>query len=378
MLGGFGGRHAKLQKGPDLPGFQNLAGLLGIDASEWEISPALRTLNAVIYFSIGKFKQTDKNVPRIFLPTFSVLNSIYHVLLETASACLLSDCLPSVGPASVCLPSVCLPSASAGLVASVSSAAVLAGIFVSSALLVSAGLVVFSDLLASSVLAVSSALPVSAGLAVFSDLLVSAVLVVSSALLVSDGLVAFSDLLASAVLVASSALLVFAGLVASSALLVFAVLVVSSGLVAAVGLVVFVADFAEILAVVDIAVAFVVSALVSVVAVEADSPGHPRFFDFPNSDYHSSSSSSVEVVVEESVHSSSDVHTNYGLCSTPSNLGLHHNKNSGHCYNTSNPGYNFANDTNDLPMDATTNHPKKTNQLICQERHTQSSYQATQ
>jgi hypothetical protein len=47
---------------------------------------------------------------------------------------------------------------------------------------------------------------------------------------------------------------------------------------------------------VDIAVAFVVLAPVSVVVVELDSSGHPKFLAFPNVDHFSSSSSSVEVV----------------------------------------------------------------------------------
>jgi len=329
------------------------------------------------------------------LPTFSVLNSVYQVLLGIASACLPPAYLPSVCLPSVCLLSACLPSAFAGLFVSsdllvsvglfvFSGILVSAGLAVFSALLVSAGHVVFSDLLVFAGLVVYSDLLVFAGPVVFSDLLVSAGLVVFSDLLVSAGLVVFSGLLVSAGLVVFSGLLVSAGLVVSVVLFVSVGLAVSSGLVAAVGLVasvglvVSVADFAETLAAVDIAVAFVVSVPVSVVAVEADSPGRPRFFDFPNSDYYSSSSSSVEVVEWESVHSPTDVHTNYGLCSTPSNPGLHHNKNSGHYYNNSNPGYNIVSDTNDLPMDATTNHPKKTNQLICREQHTHSSYQAAQ
>jgi hypothetical protein len=47
---------------------------------------------------------------------------------------------------------------------------------------------------------------------------------------------------------------------------------------------------------VDIAVAFVVLVPVSVVVVEVDSSGHPKFLAFPNVDYFASSSSSVEVV----------------------------------------------------------------------------------
>jgi len=57
-----------------------------------------------------------------------------------------------------------------------------------------------------------------------------------------------------------------------------------------------VADVAEPRASVDIALVFDVLVLVSVVSVEVDSSARPRFFVFPNIDYYSSSSSSVEVV----------------------------------------------------------------------------------
>ena len=57
-----------------------------------------------------------------------------------------------------------------------------------------------------------------------------------------------------------------------------------------------VADVAEPQASVDIALAFDVLVPVSVVAVEVDSSGRPRFLAFPNVDYFASSSSSVEVV----------------------------------------------------------------------------------
>jgi hypothetical protein len=60
--------------------------------------------------------------------------------------------------------------------------------------------------------------------------------------------------------------------------------------------VVFVADVAEPQASVDIAVAFVVLVPVSVVVVEVDSSGRPKFLAFPNVDHFASSSSSVEVV----------------------------------------------------------------------------------
>ena len=136
--------------------------------------------------------------------------------------------------------------------------------------------------------------------------------------------------------------------------------------------VVSVADVAEPQASVDIAVAFVVLVPVSVVVVEVDSSGRPKFLAFPNVDHFASSSSSVEVVGEESVHSSTDARTNYGLCSILSNLGLHQNKNLEHCYNNPSPGYNNVSDTNDLPIDATTNHSRKRGLHQCQgqRRHT--------
>ena len=60
--------------------------------------------------------------------------------------------------------------------------------------------------------------------------------------------------------------------------------------------VVSVADVAGPQASVDIPVAFDVLLPVSVVVVEADSSGRPRFLAFPNVGHYASSSSSVEVV----------------------------------------------------------------------------------
>jgi hypothetical protein len=141
--------------------------------------------------------------------------------------------------------------------------------------------------------------------------------------------------------------------------------------------VVSVADVAEPQASVDIAVAFDFLAPVSVVVVEGDSPGRPKFLAFPNVDHYASSSSSVVVVGQESVRSSTGARTNYGLCSILSNLGLHQNKNLEHCYNNSSPGYNNVSDTNDLPMDATTNHSRKTSLHLYQEQRKHRSYQAS-
>jgi len=57
-----------------------------------------------------------------------------------------------------------------------------------------------------------------------------------------------------------------------------------------------IADVAEPRASVDIAVAFHVLVPVSVVVVEVDSPGRPKFFAFPNIYSFPNCSSSVEVV----------------------------------------------------------------------------------
>jgi hypothetical protein len=141
--------------------------------------------------------------------------------------------------------------------------------------------------------------------------------------------------------------------------------------------VVSVADIVEPQASVDIALAFDVLVPVSVVAVEVDSSGRPRFLAFPNIDHFASSSSSVGVAGEESVHSSTGVRTNYSRCSIFSNLGLHHNKNLGHCYNKPNAHYNKVSDTNDHPMDATTSHSRKTGLHLYQEQRTHRSYQAS-
>ena len=141
--------------------------------------------------------------------------------------------------------------------------------------------------------------------------------------------------------------------------------------------VVSVADVAEPQASVDNAVAFVVLAPVSVVVVEVDSSGRPKFLAFPNVDHYASASSSVEVVGAKSVHSSTGARTNYGLCSILSNLGLHQNKNLEYCYNNPSPGYNNVSDTNDLPKTATTNHSRNTSlhhHSQGQRRHT---YQVT-
>ena len=123
-------------------------------------------------------------------------------------------------------------------------------------------------------------------------------------------------------------------------------------------------------------VVFHASVAVYVVPVEVDSSGRPRFLVFSNIDYYASPSSSVEVVAQESVHSSTGARSNYGHCSILSNLDLHHNKNWVPCYNKPNPGRNNVSDTNALPMDATTNHSRKTDLRLYQEQRIHRAYQA--
>jgi hypothetical protein len=141
--------------------------------------------------------------------------------------------------------------------------------------------------------------------------------------------------------------------------------------------VVSVADVAGPQVSVDIAVAFVVLVPVSVVVAEVDSSGRPKFLAAPNVDHYASSASSVEVVGWESVHSSTGARTNFGPCSILSNLGLHQNKTLECGHNTPSPGYNTVSDTNDLPMDATTTHSRKTCLPLRWEQRKHRSYQAT-
>ena len=117
---------------------------------------------------------------------------------------------------------------------------------------------------------------------------------------------------------------------------------------------------------------FAVSIPVSVVVEGVDIFRRSIFFLFPNIDYYTSLSSFVEDVDKESVCSPTDAHANYDLCSILSNQSLYHNKNMGYIYNKSNPDHNNVSDTSALPIDATTNHPRKRGLHQCQvqRRHT--------
>jgi hypothetical protein len=83
--------------------------------------------------------------------------------------------------------------------------------------------------------------------------------------------------------------------------------------------VVSVADIFEPQAAVCIALAFEFSVPVSAVAVEVDSSERPSFFAFPNIDYYSSFSSSVEVAGWGYAGSPTGARTNHVLCSIFSN-----------------------------------------------------------
>jgi len=138
-----------------------------------------------------------------------------------------------------------------------------------------------------------------------------------------------------------------------------------------------VADVVELRASVDIALAFDVSVPASPVPVDVESSGRPNLFPaFPNVDHYASVSSFVEAVGQECAHTSTDAHATHDLCSIFSNPGPHENKTLGHGYNKTNPGYNNVSDTNDLPMSATTNHPRKTDLHLHQEQHTHLAFQA--
>ncbi len=128
---------------------------------------------------------------------------------------------------------------------------------------------------------------------------------------------------------------------------------------------------------VDIAVAFDSLVPVSVVVVEVDSPGHPRFVAFPNVDYYSTSSSSAEVVDDQSVHSATGARTNCDPCSTLSTPGLHQNRNVEHCCNNPSPGHNNVSDTSGLAMDATTSRSRKTGLHLYRELRRHCSYPVT-
>ena len=110
----------------------------------------------------------------------------------------------------------------------------------------------------------------------------------------------------------------------------------------------------------DIPVPSSVSVPVSELLVEVDNPVHPMFSAFPNIDYYAKSANFGEGVGDESAHSSTGGHANYGLCNILSTLDLHHNRNSERCYNNPSPGRNIVNDTNRRAMDATTSHSRKT------------------
>ena len=139
-----------------------------------------------------------------------------------------------------------------------------------------------------------------------------------------------------------------------------------------------VADVAEPLDSVDIAVACAVLAPVSAVVVEVVALDAPRFLPFPMSIIMPRLPVPLKIGGDQSVHSATGARTNYGPCSILSNLGLHHNKNLEHCYNNPSPGYNTVSDTNHPAMDATTSHSRKTSLHLSQEQRKHWAHQVAQ
>jgi len=127
----------------------------------------------------------------------------------------------------------------------------------------------------------------------------------------------------------------------------------------------------------DTAPAFRVLTPASVAPAGGDSPGHPRFLAFPNAGYHASPSNSDETAGKESFHSSTGVHTSYGLCNVSSIPGQHQNRNLEHCYNRPNRGHNMVSDTNGLPTNATRSHPRRTGPRLYREQRIHLPYQAS-
>jgi len=132
-----------------------------------------------------------------------------------------------------------------------------------------------------------------------------------------------------------------------------------------------VSEFAEPPAFADSGHAFEVLVHLSVAAVEGDTFGRPKSFAFPNIEYYTSFSSSVEIHGKGSVYSSTGILSNYGSGGIVSIPGLSQNKTTGYRNNNPSPGHNNVSDTNGLPMDATTNHSRKTSLHLyqAQSRH---------
>jgi hypothetical protein len=132
--------------------------------------------------------------------------------------------------------------------------------------------------------------------------------------------------------------------------------------------VVSVADVAEPQACVDTPVLFGVSVPASAIVVGVDSSARPNVLAFPNVGYCASSSSSVEAVGKESVHSPTGARTNHGVRSTVSSLGPHQNRSLERGCNKPIPGHNNVTGTSPPTKDATTTHSRKTDQPLYQEQ----------
>lgn len=105
----------------------------------------------------------------------------------------------------------------------------------------------------------------------------------------------------------------------------------------------------------------VVAPLVTVVVIAfgVANLGHPKFVASPNACSFASPSSSVELVAEVFVGSSTDALSNDGPCSHSSSLRVSLHKKMGLFDSRPTLSCSSASDTNVLPTDATTNHCRR-------------------
>ncbi len=142
-------------------------------------------------------------------------------------------------------------------------------------------------------------------------------------------------------------------------------------------LVSFAADIAGPQAFPRIAFAFVRAAPASLAVVAVDSSERPRFFLFPSNDSDAISPSCAATGGMGFVHSATDARTRCGPGSIVASPGLRHNKNWEHFHNKPSLHHNDVSGTSDLPMDATTSHPRKTIPPLYEGRHKHLPYPAT-
>ena len=98
---------------------------------------------------------------------------------------------------------------------------------------------------------------------------------------------------------------------------------------------------------------------VVLIAFGVANPGHPKYFASPNVCSFASCSSSVELVGEVFVGSSTHALSNDDPCSHSSSLRISFYKKMERFYSRPNLSRSTVSDTNVLPTDATTNHCRR-------------------